>query len=178
MKIQIDLPERMKGMKLDERGYPIPYFAAVVNGKPDFRYMDSKKLTRCIEEKRCYICSQRLLKGQLWFIAGPMGMKNRVHSDPPMHEECARFSLKICPHMFFEKSERREGEFTPAIGQMLNKPSTLYLIRASEYRVLQFNMHRYLNFKCDYTEKYIYVDGRLTKTQQNDDISRPDVQAE
>jgi hypothetical protein len=32
-----ELPLRMRGLPLDERGYPVPWFVAWIDGKPEFR---------------------------------------------------------------------------------------------------------------------------------------------
>ena len=33
------------------------------------------------------------------FIAGPVSAKTHAYSDPPMHEDCGRAALMLCPHI-------------------------------------------------------------------------------
>jgi hypothetical protein len=40
------LPVRLQGLPIDERGYPVPWFVAWENGKPEFRAMDPLKFWR------------------------------------------------------------------------------------------------------------------------------------
>lgn len=102
------LPSRMQRLKVDARGYPIPYFVKWVNGVPDFRIMDIAHLNRCLDQKRCWICGEQL--GRLMvFVAGPMCAINRVSSEPPSHRECAEFAVKACPFMLLPKAQRREA---------------------------------------------------------------------
>lgn len=53
------LPERMRSLPLDHRGYPVPWFVAWIEGKPEFRAMDADKFRRAIREKRCWVSRQR-----------------------------------------------------------------------------------------------------------------------
>ncbi len=49
------MPERIKALALDPvRGFPVPWFVAWVEGRPEFRAMDGEKFIRAILEKRCY----------------------------------------------------------------------------------------------------------------------------
>lgn len=151
-------------MKLDERGYPIPYFVPVRDGKHDFRYLDRKKQIACIEHKLCAVCGKRLLAKSFWFIAGPIGLKNKIASDPPMHEECARFSLEACPHLLHQKAERRSEPGTdPEIVNDPNvcpeKPNEVLLVKADWFGPFE----RYIKFRPVYSELYHYQNNRLVK---------------
>ena len=61
-----------------------------------------------------------------------MGLINAVVSDEPLHEDCARFSLRYCPHLHYEKSERRPGPAQALPTQAHEKPDRLYLIHADK----------------------------------------------
>ncbi len=137
-KHEFNIPERMKHLPIDERGYPIPYFVPYVNGKPEFRYQDFRKREICIQYKKCAICGGRLLDKQFWFISGTQGKNNRISSDYAMHEECARFSISVCPHLILKKAQRRSDvndvrvDADPAIDR--GKPEELFLVRADKIR--------------------------------------------
>jgi hypothetical protein len=129
---QFEIPERMRHLPLDDRGYPIPYFVPIVNGVPDFRFQDIKKKEACRKYMKCSVCGGRLLTKSFWFIQGPLGLQNSIGSDEAMHEECARFSIQNCPHLLYQKSERRSSE-VPGLPTMIRKkPPEMYLIHADK----------------------------------------------
>src|SRR5207244_1894019 len=101
------MPPRIARLPLDERGYPIPWFVAFVDGKPEFRAMDGEKLRRAIREKLCWVCGDPL-GIHLCFVAGPMCGVNRVSSEPPSHRDCARWSAENCPFLNNPHMVRRE----------------------------------------------------------------------
>lgn len=157
MKLSVDIPKRMAHLKTDKRGYPIPYFTPIINGEPDFRYQDQKKQQACVSYKLCSICGEKLTKGVYWFISGPHGLANGIHSDAPMHEDCARFSINVCPHLAFFKAERRtEAGDDP--NQLRTKPTELYLVKADK---CEFIHGRYFKFRSIHTERFVYKDNKL-----------------
>src|SRR5262252_8862699 len=94
------IPERMRDLPLDHRGYPVPWFVSYIDGPdgtkiPEFRAMDTFKFATAIREDRCWVCGWKL--GQ-WkcFVVGPMCGINRVSSEPPSHLECAPWSARNC----------------------------------------------------------------------------------
>ena len=122
----------MLTLPLDERGYPIPYFVPIINGKPDFRFQDAHKKETCRKYLKCNICGKKLKDREFWFITGPLGLMNSVASDEPSHEDCARFSLRACPHLVYRKAERRTGEFEGHPSQLSHKPERIFLVRADK----------------------------------------------
>jgi len=110
------LTDRIAKLPVDERGYPVPYFVAFVDGKPDFRLTDSKKYVACIKERRCWVCGDPLGK-YLAFTIGPMCAINRTTAEPPEHFECAEWSVKGCPFLSKPQMVRREDELTEALDQ-------------------------------------------------------------
>ncbi len=103
------LPSRMKELPLDERGYPVPWFVAWVDGKPEFRAMDREKFIRALKEKLCWVCGSRL-GVNLCFVAGPMCGINRTSSEPPSHLMCGRWSAINCPFLSNPRMVRREDD--------------------------------------------------------------------
>src|SRR4051812_16900869 len=65
-----DMPARIKRLRVDHRGYPVPYFVAWINGRPDHRVVDGSKLWPAMNDRRCWICGQRL-GANLAFALGP-----------------------------------------------------------------------------------------------------------
>jgi hypothetical protein len=103
------LPRRMQTLPIDERGYVVPWFVDWVDGKPEFRAMDRRKLLRAVKEKLCWVCGGRLGR-YMTFVAGPMCGINRTSSEPPSHLECAEWSARNCPFLSNPESIRRVDE--------------------------------------------------------------------
>jgi hypothetical protein len=89
---------------------PVAFTQMWIDGKPDFRVVDSEKSLKCVQEKLCAICGAQL--GQFcYFIGGPLSRQNRFFVDPPMHEQCAMFASKVC---LFVSGERDKYSKTPS----------------------------------------------------------------
>lgn len=163
----IEIPEFLKHLRVDkERKFPIPFFTAIRDGKPDFRYLDEKKQILCMEKNLCGICGKKLHKDYHYFISGIGGMTNQVSSDPPMHRECAEYALRVCPHMFYKTVERKtdESEFTDDV-HAYEKPDTFYLIKSSKCR-LKFEPragHCLIHYTMVSYDAYGYEDNKLKK---------------
>lgn len=112
------LTDRLKRLPIDERGYPVPFFVAWIDGKPEFRMADPRKQQRCIQNSLCWVCGQLLAEPELAFIIGPMCGINRISSEPPAHMECAEWSVRGCPFMAKPQMERREHEMIAAAGNI------------------------------------------------------------
>lgn len=107
------LPERVKRLGVDDRGYPVPWFVAWIDGKPDFRVIGPGKLLRAVREKRCWVCGEPLGR-YLSFVLGPMCAITRTTSEPANHHDCAVFAATACPfltrpHMKRSVAELPEG---------------------------------------------------------------------
>lgn len=133
------LPNHMKDLPRDSRGYPVPWFVAWVDGVPDFRVADGAKRVKAVKHNLCWICGQRL-GTYLAFTIGPMCAINRVSSDPPQHLECAIFSALGCPFLSRPQANRRtanlpaEAEDAPGLPIMRNPGVTLVWVTKS-YRI-------------------------------------------
>lgn len=103
------LPARLRNLPVDERGYPVPWFVAWVDGKPEFRAMDGKKLHEAITWRRCWTCGGQMGRYGT-FVIGPMCAVNRTSAEPPSHRECADFSVKGCPFLSRPDMRRRETD--------------------------------------------------------------------
>lgn len=103
------LPVRMRYLPIDERGYPVPWFVAWHDGKPEFRAMDPHKFINAIKRKLCWVCGEKT-GVNLCFVAGPMCGINRTSREPPSHLKCARWSAQNCPFLSNPRMVRREDE--------------------------------------------------------------------
>ncbi len=101
------VPPRIARLPLNESGYPVPWFVAWIDGKPDFRVIGENKIDEAIRFKVCWLCGQPLGSFKA-FVIGPMCAINRVSSEPPSHRECAEFAAMACPFLINPKHKRRE----------------------------------------------------------------------
>lgn len=108
------LPSRIARLQVD-RGYPVPWFVTIIDGKPEFRVMDATKFVRAIKEKRCWVCGDSLGKWMA-FVIGPMCSVNRTSAEPPCHYECAVWSAKHCPFLSRPRMVRRENDLPVSDG--------------------------------------------------------------
>lgn len=109
----ISLPQmshRIASLPRDERGYPVPWFVAWIDGKPEFRCAAGEKLQQAIDGRLCWVCGQKIDRRKpLAFVIGPMCSINRISSEPHCHLDCAVFSAKACPFLTMPKAHRREA---------------------------------------------------------------------
>jgi ferredoxin len=103
------MPDKMRRRPLDERGYPVPWFVAWINGKPDLRVMDPAKHQLALDRRCCWICGQALGKFAT-FVVGPMCIVNRTSAEPPSHMDCAKFAVRACPFLSIPTAHYREAK--------------------------------------------------------------------
>lgn len=124
------LPWRMTDRPLDSRGYPVPWFAAMVDGQYDLRIAEPAKHTQALRERLCWLCGKRMIK-TLTFVAGPLVAITRTHAEPSCHEECATYAAQACPFLTQQQVRRRVAglpEIADAPGILLDhRPSVVCL---------------------------------------------------
>lgn len=158
------MPERIAHLPVDHRGFPVPWFVAWIDGKPDHRVADMKKFWPAINESRCWICGDPLGRHKA-FLLGPMCAITRTISEPPAHLECARFAAQACPFLAIPEKRRRAAGL-PADATMSDNgtrrnPGAILLWVTNSYTV----MHDpggpgYLLKIGEPTSLYGYYEGR------------------
>lgn len=142
-----ELPRTMGFLARDRKGRPVPWFvdmrAPKIDGCPDFRIMDGKRLKVAIRERRCWVCGMPLRGEVGTFVSGPMCGINRTGSEPPNHLACARWSARGCPFLAYPKRVRDERAM-PSDRQMagvgiLRNPGVV-MLWTSDYRTYQPTM--------------------------------------
>jgi len=103
------LPDYMRDLPVDDRGFVVPWFVGWVDGKPEFRVFDPIKWLAAVQQKRCWVCGKHTGR-KLVFVLGPMCGINRTTSEPGCHEQCARWSARNCPFLTLRMQRRREND--------------------------------------------------------------------
>lgn len=116
LKLPEPIPSRISTLPRDQRGFPIPWFVAFIDGVADFRVVDVEKTKRAIAESRCFICGEALGRFGA-FIVGPMCVVNRVSAEPPSHRECAVWSVRACPWLLNPSAPRRETNVPEGVAE-------------------------------------------------------------
>lgn len=96
------LPEAMKGLDRDQRGYPIPFFVARnADGTPNFRRLDSNNNALCFKHGLCSISGTPLKRDDVWLVNGPEGAYSPVggYRRPPARKDCLVWVLQVCPFL-------------------------------------------------------------------------------
>lgn len=96
-----DLPEKMKHLPKDKRGFPVPYIVLRDDaGNYHFQINDSRIVESCLKWKLCSICG-KALHSDMWLIGGKLSAfhPNGAFNDPPIHYECGKFALEVCPYL-------------------------------------------------------------------------------
>lgn len=164
-----DMPPRIKRLPVDKRGYPIPWFVDYVDGEPDFRVMDGRKLVRAVKESLCWICGQTLGSYKT-FVIGPMCIVNRTSAEPPSHNDCAIFAAKACPFLTLPKAVRREANMPEAAcegaGIMIRRnPGVTALWTSKSYGT--FRAHNGVLFRLhDPTDILWFSEGRTATKEE------------
>lgn len=137
----VPMPARIARLPRDHRGYPVPFFVEWLNGKPEFPLFDPHKWRRCVKQRLCWICGDKLGR-HLAFAVGPMCTINRVSSEPPQHRECAEYALKVCPFLINPAMRRvptaKYGEVKAPGGIMFEgNPGVMALWLTPSYSIIR-----------------------------------------
>lgn len=104
----MEIPDRIKRLPIDpQRGLPVPWFVAWIDGKPDFRVIDDGKFVDAVKFNRCWVCGQEMGRN-CSFVLGPMCAVTRTSPEPPSHHDCAVYSAVTCPFLSKPDMRRRE----------------------------------------------------------------------
>lgn len=157
------LPPKMAGLPVDERGYPVPYFVAWVDGKPDHRIADGSKMPSAVKLGLCWMCGQPLGRFKS-FCIGPMCSITRTISEPPSHLDCVRYAAQACPWMTRPHAKRRDSNLPdeviePAGHGLKRNPGAVCIWTTTTYKTRRIN-GQYLFTIGDAVHTEWYAEGR------------------
>jgi len=122
-------PPRIARLPRNKAGYRVPWFVDYVNGEPDFRIADTRKMRGAVMLRLCWLCGGPLRNDvlgraatQYAYVIGPMCAVNRVSSEPPSHRDCAIYAATACPFLTTPGMRRRDDlpdGIIPPDGQMI-----------------------------------------------------------
>lgn len=97
----IEMPERVKKLSRDPRGFPIPYVILVDENGAHFKINDESKVQKALKYKLCAICGYGMKSGDMWLAGGPLSAfhPDGAFNDTPMHYECGKYALQVCPFL-------------------------------------------------------------------------------
>lgn len=140
---KVPLPDRMKRLPVDARGFPIPWFVHIDDdGVPDFRVIGRNKFELAVQRDRCWVCGDVLGVIKV-FVIGPMCVINRATAEPPSHRECALFAAQACPFLLQPrmvrdtKNEYPEGATKPAGIMLPHNPGATAVYTTRRYHLMK-----------------------------------------
>jgi len=181
MKTEIPVPLRIRRLPWSEQWQlHVPWFVAKVNGEYDFRIAEGDAWAKAITQKRCWICGDKLGVYQA-FIIGPMCCINRVSADPPMHRDCALYSVRVCPFLTQPKYVRRQKNRPPEelmkeiAGLYISRNpgvSLMWVARADGYKLIDAHPGYLFRLFADPVEHLWFARGRLaTRAEVEESIA-------
>jgi hypothetical protein len=111
----IAIPDGIAALPVDKRGYPIFWTAHITpDGEPDFRILEMDRVFKALKERRCGMYDRRIEGQSVCFLSTRENADGlRRSTDPPMHEDCLRYALVICPFLS-RRQARRSGRPQPS----------------------------------------------------------------
>jgi len=167
----------MARLRLDARGYPVPWFVpwrdadgnecSPGEGSPDFRHVTSGRMYTAVSVGLCWICGERLGSFKS-FVIGPMCAINRVTSEPPSHRDCADYAARVCPFLTRPKMGRVADVGEVAGFMNPRNPGVALVWTTREFRLFRANAGGHgILFDVGYPEHLRwYAEGRPATRQE------------
>jgi hypothetical protein len=149
--LDVPIPSRMQQLPRDARGYPVPVIVFIDEaGRPHLQISDEAKRERVIANRLCGICGQPLSRGK-WFVGGAVSAFDPAgaYLDPPLHGECLRYAMQVCPYLGAPRYAKRidgatlrqDGESQYALSTdpfiLEGRPKIFVTVMALEMRVVR-----------------------------------------
>jgi hypothetical protein len=134
-----EIPGRIRTLPRDKHGYPVPWFVAWIDGKPDFRVIAPGRIQDALRTPQCWVCGVPFMRQEdRAFTIGPMCAVNRVSAEPPSHRDCAVFSARFCPFLSVPQMTRRDkhkpSEAVNPAGIMITRNPGVALVWVTGYK--------------------------------------------
>lgn len=166
------VPARIKKLPVDHRGFPIPWFVAVLpDGTRDFRIADPVKKTKAVNHNLCWVCGE-MLGTYKAFVIGPMCAVNRTTAEPPCHLECAHYSAHACPFLSRPRMRRNDkgleniGAQDPAGVFLTRNPGCTCIWVCKGYKIFKTSKTEWLIRLGEPTDIYWFASGHTASRAQ------------
>lgn len=143
-KTSVPIPPHLEDAPKDARGWPITFTSILMpDGRYDFTTTDPYKWKKVVNDGLCASCGKPLDR-DIYFIGGPKTMRYHLFFDAGMHEDCARYSLMVCPYLsmpkYFEAKKRLVPELMrkELVSADKRKPEVFGLAMTHAYRPVIF----------------------------------------
>jgi hypothetical protein len=125
--VTVAMPPSVALLPRDKHDRPVPWFVAWIDGVPDFRVAQQRRMGEAIRTGACWICGGPPSPlGHRAYVVGPMCAVNRVSAEPPSHVDCATYAARTCPFLARPSMRRRPGlpadAIAPAGNAILRNP--------------------------------------------------------
>lgn len=181
---KVELPEYMKDLQVDRRGFPAPFIVLRdKNNIPQFIMNDDIKVEQCIKEDLCSICGKKM-DDDKWMIGGPMSAfhPQGAYVDVPVHKTCGEYALQVCPYLavsvyngkqtiddidagkFDDDDDKRMVFVNPT--QSLDRVPFFVFSKITGYEVQRRGIHRYIKPKRPYLEVEFWNDGEKISEEE------------
>jgi hypothetical protein len=108
---EIPVPELMKDLPRDPRGFPVPVIIMRdQDGKFLFTVNNMAVVARCVVQDLCGVCGKKL-NGDSWLAGGHKSAfhERGVYNDTPIHHECGVYALQVCPYLVLSAYRSDQG---------------------------------------------------------------------
>ncbi|MFN9925388.1 MAG: hypothetical protein ACK53I_00440 [Phenylobacterium sp.] len=131
-------PPAIARLPVDHRGFPVPFFAARIHGKPDHRVVDPTRVGPAIARNLCWICADPLSDDRA-YVMGPLAAFNRVTAEPAGHWDCGCFAASACPFLTQPRMRRSHKgleavELTPPGGMVQHNPGVCVVWATTDFK--------------------------------------------
>jgi hypothetical protein len=112
MALKIPIPEPLRHLPLDPRGFPIPYNVLVdKKGVAHFKVNDEQKARQCLALGLCHVCGKPYGEDR-WLIGGHLSAfhERGAFNDAPVHHLCGEFALQVCPYLAYTQYRAADSE--------------------------------------------------------------------
>jgi hypothetical protein len=128
--MEIELPDCLRDLPVDpKRKLPIPFMNQRDDGTWSFLAIYWPHVWRCLNDRLCGVCGKELGYASA-FVGGPLSAQNRYYTDPPFHPECAKASMRLCPHILIGRMKRATDA---RIGEKVHTSELATLDKPSEW---------------------------------------------
>lgn len=190
MKSEVKIPFHLSKQDRDKRGLPIPWIVfRDKEGTPHFTINDQAALIMALAQKLCGLCGRPHKLGNMWFIGGPGAAfhERGLYIDPPVHEECGRYAMRVCPFIAAPNYSTRidaktldpnkQGDTAVLMdsGMDPSRPAMFVFARASGYKLIEVDPElpqKYIQPRRPWKEVEFWLQGQQIKMPQASAIQR------